>query len=349
MGAQFIDFSPAHARERAARRAIGKGAQQDTVGVFSDMADGVLALDFALTLGRCPHDARKLDLSIVGLLGDGQTSVEMFDKELAGHIKCSDRTVRRYRADAIKARQTAYLTLIHITEGEYLPDQKLYAPTRYELAPGIKAFVEATIAQARRSPEYATNRRAAIEKAATDNYNDIPDAPPALRSRKPKRRETLQIERDFVNADRNLAKGQRTLDELSDRTRAAFLAGKQGEDLRLLLVKMQAEISELLQVFPQTVDEIEVEQVPDKLSGTPPASDSFVEGVTGAAVESEFGVRVEEEKTRTQDFEPDAAACEAWDDLSARLNAPRARTVEVEIRGKLPNAGRASPLEAPRE
>jgi hypothetical protein len=264
------DISLAQLRKMRARRGTGDDQPQAAAGVFTDMADGILALDFALSFADFEHDSRKLVLSVVGLLADKHDALAMFDEQLAEHLKCSVRTVRNWRSDYIKRSPNAQsFGVIEITEGEYDHDKQRFQPTQYRLNADVRLYVERCVTEARSSNLYERDRRKAIEQAALDHYEDIPDAPPVTRNKKPGNA-TVRLERDFINARKNLAKGQRTLGDLPEHRRADFLAGAQGEEVRALLLQMQAEIAGLLQGFPQTVDDEDLNDIPAKFAGIPP-------------------------------------------------------------------------------
>jgi hypothetical protein len=332
------DFTPGAFRKKFARTQAqtDTAPTTDAATIFSDMADGVLALDYGLTFAGFEYEERQLVHSIVGLLGEGETELAMFDERLADHLKCSTRTVRRWRAAYVEKSQAVNFGFLVITEGEYISAEKRYQPTRYRFTADAKDYVEQTVDEARGSGSYERDRRGAIEKAAGAHYEEVPQAPPRLRNAKPKRSSNVQIERDFINAKNNLTKGQRTLGDLQEHRRTAFLAGAEGEKLRALLLQMQHEIAGLLQDFPQTTDEVELNEVPDILSGTPPP----VSGTPHEAKDESAGVetpatsvRPSSSYTRTQDLE----AAAVFDRFDERLRAPRppappkVSTVELEI------------------
>lgn len=105
--------------------------------------------------------------------------------------------------------------------------------------------------EARSSDLYQTDRRAAVVRASEEHYDEIPAAPPRSRRRKPRRAPTVRVEQAFVSAARNVEKGRRALQDLSDDSRAALLESTQGEELRRTLLKLQADIIEVLEDFPQ--------------------------------------------------------------------------------------------------
>lgn len=335
------DFTPGAFRKKLARHQMQTTPtpQPETETIFSDMADGILALDYALTFAKFTYDARQLVLSVAGLIGDADGELAIFDEAFAEHLKCSTRTVRRWRAEYMKLSRVFTFGFLEIIEGDYDPQEKRFLPTRYRFIGEAREYVERAVAEARQSSEYKRDRQAAIKKAAEACYTDLPEAPPIDRNHKPKRSTTIQIERDFINAKKNLAKGQRTLGDLPERARTVFLAGTQGEELRALLLQMQQEIAGLLQDFPQTVDNVEVDHTPDILSGIPPCSEyesahtsQEQTAYVGGDENPEFTVRPSSSYTRTQDLE----AAAVFDRLDERLRAPRApsphvRSVTLEI------------------
>jgi hypothetical protein len=344
--ATVYDFTPAQFRRTTGRQTSETTAAQ-TIGIFDDVADGILVLDFALTFAGFSYEARQLNLSIVGLLGSGKDAIEMFDEELAEHLNCSVRTVRYWRAANLKETESLNFGFIQITEGEYDSELKRYKRTKYQFTGA--AYIEAAVTDARGSEEYKRDRRPALEKAARDHYDEIPNSPPRRRNKKPKPAPTLKIERDFINASRSIAKGKMRLNELPERTRAAFLAGAQGEELRALLVQMQREIANVLQDFSQTVDNTQVKDIPAIFAGTPPDENFVSEAVEdepsepkGAVnLETPCSVREEETLHGVEDV-PDW-----WQGIEARLNAPPIRRTEVALRQPEPPGTECIPNEPP--
>lgn len=226
---------------------------------LDDCADGILALDFALTFAGFGYESRQLVLSIVGLAGGSNLTVEAFDGELAKHLNCSERTVRRWRSEHLKESKRKKFSLLLISEGEYNAEHKRYDKTAYSLNPAVAAYVATVVSEARASDLYESDRRAAIERAAEEHYADIPDAPPRSRKKKPYRVPAVKVEQAFVNAARNVERGKRALQELGDDSLASLLESKQGEELRATLLKLRADIEEVLQNFLQAADAEDVD------------------------------------------------------------------------------------------
>ncbi|MBV8857217.1 MAG: hypothetical protein JOZ02_09830 [Acidobacteria bacterium] len=254
-GAIVHDITPAQFKRMAERVETDT---QPTNLILEDMADGILALDFALTFAGFSYKARHLTLSVVGLLGGSGKPLRAFDAELASHLKCSDRTIRRWRAAHNKEARRLRFSLLEITEGEYYADRQRYQKTSYRFT--ASAYVEAVVNQARSSELYVRDRRAAIEDAAGEHYSEIPNAPPRQRRRKPRRAPSEKIEQAFINAARNVKKGKQALLELADDSREVFLESGQGAELRDTLSELQTEITEVLEIFPETCEREELKE-----------------------------------------------------------------------------------------
>lgn len=249
------DITPAQFKRRAGR------VETDTRlsnSILEDMADGILALDFALTFAGFSYKARQLTLSVVGLLGGSGEPLSACDAELAAHLKCSARTIRRWRAAHNKEARRVRFSLLEITEGEYEADHQRYKKTSYRFT--ASTYVDAVVNQARSSELYVRDRRAAIEHAAEEHYSEIPNAPPRQRKRKPRRAPAEKIERAFTNAARNVKKGKQALLELADDSRGVFLESGQGAELRDTLSELQIEITEVLEIFPERYEPEELRE-----------------------------------------------------------------------------------------
>ncbi|HEX8502630.1 MAG TPA: hypothetical protein VF659_18755 [Pyrinomonadaceae bacterium] len=307
--ARVHDFTPAAFRRTLDRQQPADDKHPATV--LDDMADGVLALDYALTLAGFSYEARQLTLSIMGLIGGGGGRLEVFDKTLAEHLNCSDRTIRRWRAAHIKESKAKKFSLLHLEECDYNAALKRYEKTAYSFTAGD--YVNTVVAEARASELYQTDRRAAIEHAAGEHYDEIPDAPPRARRRKPRRAPTVRVEQAFVCAARNVEKGRRALEDLSDDSRAALLESRQGEELRRTLLKLQADIAEVLGDFPaenlsQTVENEEDDRGYRTFCPAPPPCPVPTEG------------------------EPNAEDVVAWAEIERRAaGAPRVQSREVPL------------------
>ena len=70
----------------------------------------------------------------------------------------------------------------------------------------------------------------------------------------------MRVERAFINAAKNIEKGNLALGELDAESLSALLESVQGEELRRTLLKLQGGIAEALKVFPQINDEQEVDE-----------------------------------------------------------------------------------------
>ncbi|HJQ31685.1 MAG TPA: hypothetical protein VJ866_05895 [Pyrinomonadaceae bacterium] len=252
MTAQALDHTPAAFRRILARHQEFAGSEK-TVSLLDDTADGILAVDFALTFAGFSYQARQLSLSIVGLLGGGGGRLEIFDKRLAEHLNCSDRTIRRWRAAHIRESKAKKFALLRLEEGDYT-GQKRYEKTAYSLNPHLGLYLAAVVREARASDLYRSDRRAAVERAAEEHYHDIPNAPPRARRRKPRQAPSVKVEQAFVNAVRNVEKGRQALQDLEPDSRAALLESRQGEELRQTLLKLWTDIGDILTSLPQSTE-----------------------------------------------------------------------------------------------
>lgn len=247
MTAKVYDFTP-----EAFRRTLDRSqppCAERAPAAAEDMADGILALDCALTLAGFSYQARQLTLSVVGEVGGRGGRLELFDKELAKRLSCSDRTIRRWRAAHVKEARAKRFSLIQVEECEYNPERHRYEKAGYSFT--AADYINTVVAEARASELYQTDRRAAVERAAEEHYDEIPDAPPKARRRKPRRAPSVKVEQAFMNAARSVEKGRRALQDLSADSRAAMLGGSQGEELRQTLLKLQADAADVLESFPQ--------------------------------------------------------------------------------------------------
>jgi hypothetical protein len=238
-----------------------------------------------------------------GCSAEGGGTLEAFDGELATHLNYSDRTIRRWRAAHLKQAKRRRFSLLEITEGEYDAEHKRYGKTSYSFT--ATSYVDSVVREARASDIYETDRRTAIERAAEEHYIDIPDAPPRRRSRKPRRAPTVKVEQAFVNAARNVEKGRHALQDLSEDSRATLLESRQGAELRQMLLKLQADVGEVLENFPQPTDTQEVDEGTGHFVRRPPV-------------------------------EPNAADTALWERLERRAaGAPHVVTRELILRPKL--------------
>jgi hypothetical protein len=299
MKAEVLDFPPAALRHTLGRPSPAEGER--AAAVLDDVADGILALDSALTSAGFSYEARQFVLSIVGLLGGEGARLEAFDAELAAHLKCSDRTVRRWRKAHMKESRAKKFTLLYLEECDYNASLKRYEKTAYSLNPAVAGYITTVVAEARASDLYQSDRRAAIGRAAEEHYDEIPDAPPRTRKRKPRRAPAVKAEQAFINAARSVEKGKQALAALRPESVAALLGSRQGAELREVLLKLQADITEVLDGFPQTSD--------------------------GEELDGDVGHFV-----RYPPDEPSAEDLAAWDRTFAGLSEPRVQTRVVELR-----------------
>ncbi len=309
----FGQFRRTHARAQT--------APQTAPDTFTDLSDGILALDFALTFAGFDGAARQIILSIVGLIGDSREPVALFDKELAAHVNCHERTVRRWRKAYMNAWQAKNFEFISVTEGEYFPKLKRYDRTLYGLPDDIREFVNMVTNEARQSPDYVKDRRAAIERSARAHYDELPDAPARRRKRKATKPAAVNSGNDFQKAAQVWARGCDNLSQMDEETRAAYRASAEAE-----LRDMQAKFAETFGESPAIDD---TEQVKRGYRTNCPTPCKTPSDTPDTPDETEVSVRVREEYTRTPTEEAEAEA--AWNETFAGLTTSPVRTVEVAI------------------
>jgi hypothetical protein len=222
--------------------------------------------------------------------------------------------------------------LLAIVEGSYNPDQQRYERTRYSVPAQVAELIGQAVTAARALPEYDKDRLAALERAAGDAYDEIPDAPPMMRRRKPKKSSRSPVMQSLNNAAKNLDQGKKALSEMPARMRAALLAG-QGDEIREMLLSMRGQIDEIISDILEDVDNAEVDDMPEIFSGIPPGASE--------TSESESHFRVEDINTtrkRPDDPDPAPEAVSAWGQLSERLTKPQVQSVEVELVAEPPMA-----------
>ncbi len=93
--ASFRDHKVGHLKRQLNQPDVAPRAES----ILSDMADGNLVTQFFFSFAGFEYKESKLALILIGLIGDGQDSVDLFDEEIAEAARCNERTVQRARAD----------------------------------------------------------------------------------------------------------------------------------------------------------------------------------------------------------------------------------------------------------
>jgi hypothetical protein len=262
--ASFRDHKPGHMKRLMKQSVIEPRAES----IISDMADGNLVTQFFFSFAGFEYKESKLALILIGLIGDGQDSVALFDAEIAEAARCDERTVQRARADYKKKAQKENFWLLAIKEGAYLKEHQRYAATTYQIT--FAAQVEKAVAQARASADYTHDRRGALKRAAEHFYDDIEQAPPKLRKTKSRAVNTPLAE---VNrATKKIISAQTLLKDMPELQRRAFVNG-QGDELRAAMDRLREQMAELEAAMSNeklNVADKEDSDTYDNLSGTPP-------------------------------------------------------------------------------
>jgi hypothetical protein len=326
------DVTPARIRH------IADWRNKDTAaaGIFADLSDGVVVAQHLFNFYGFTGNGSKFALLVIGLCGEGGQAVEKYDEELAEFARCSVRTIRTYRADYLAEARRLNCNPLGIVEGDYDRDRQRYERTRYCVTAEVATAIERAVTEARTLPAYPTDRLKALEQAAGLHYDDIPDAPPPARKRKPKKSQRAPVLQHLKNAGKHLARGKVALAEMPVGVRAALLAGE-GENMRAALLAMQAEISALLVAIPEDIDSIGVDYIPAKVAGIPPARPDGEKTAAGQPAPPQTHFRVDQKKERGSKLpEPEVEHSPESVAVFARLEdrargKPPVRSVEVEL------------------
>jgi hypothetical protein len=315
--ASFRDYQPAHLKRRIEQSIIEPRA----ASILSDMSDGNLVTEFFFSFAGFTYAGSSLVLTIIGILGDNPDGIKLFDDDIAKIAGCNERTVRRWRKAYLEEARVKKYYPLEIIEGEYDHAKERYEKTLYRIT--FAEPLEQAVAGARARADYQADRLHALEEAALFHYEDIPQAPPPGRKRKPARAIQTPIA-DLNRAAKKIIAAQTSLKEMPAAQRAAFADAQSGE-LRAALEQIREQMAEfeaLLSGASTTVEKEEVKDIPDKMSGIPPPPD------TGAG-----SVRVLREETRTlpeREHTPEDHA--AWNSLLARAkHKPQVTRTRVEV------------------
>jgi hypothetical protein len=322
--ATFKDYKPAYLKRSLQRTSTEPRAES----IISDMADGILATEFFFSFAGFKHAESKLIFTIIGILGDGEERIELYDEDIAKIAECDVRTVQRWRADYLKQAQAKNYFPLAVVQGEYDHTKQRYHPTTYRIT--FAGALERTVAAARASRDYQSDRLRAIEEAANLYYEDIEQAPPKMRTRK--RGRTIQTPLAHLNkAAKKLTATQTSLNEMPDFQRAAFING-QGEELRTVVEAMRQQLAELeasLSCENSSVANKEVEIHTTSLSGIPPdVENAQVDVVDKEEYTTTSAVPGKREHT-TEDFA-------AFDSICSVFRQPTVTRTDVVIESHAP-------------
>ncbi len=328
--AYFKDYKPVYLR----RRITQADATPRADSIISDMADGNLVTEFFFSFAGFDYSESHLILALIGIIGDGQDSIELFDKDIAKAVGCDERTVQRWRKAYMDKAQKKSFWPMGIKQGDYVKGEKRYLPTTYYVT--FAEPLEQAVAAARADAEYRTNRREAIERAAELHYEDIPQAPPVVR-KKPQSR-AIQTPLAHLNgAAKKLTSAKITLQDMPEQQRRAFING-QGNELRDAMENLRQQMKDLeaaLSSEKLSVANKGDEYIPDILSGTPPDAEDAPASVVPIKKEGTTLPAPERKST------PEENAI--WDRAFACLNQPSVTLANVEITASAPAA--SPPLE----
>jgi hypothetical protein len=315
--ASFQDHKPGHMKRKLNQPAATPRAES----VISDMSDGNLATEFIFSFAGFKYAASHLVLTLIGIMGDGQDSIELADKDIAEIAECDTRTVQRWRKAYIEQAQKENFWPLEIKQGAYVKGEKYHLPSTYRVTFG--ETVEKIVAAARVSADYSHDRIAAIKKAAEFHYDDIPQAPPSLRKRKPSIVNTPLAE--LNRAAKKLDSTQTLLQNMPERQRAAYVNG-QGEELRAAMDRLRDQMAELEKALSG-----ENANVADKEDTY--TNDNVVTPFSRSARPPAYVVPLREEEATLPEPKkpPTPEALAAWDRTFACLKQPQVTRTNVEI------------------
>jgi hypothetical protein len=311
--ASFRDHKPGHLKHKLNQPAATPRAES----ILSDMADGNLATEFIFSFAGFKYAASHLVLTLIGVMGDGQDSIELADKDIAEIAECDTRTVQRWRKAYIEQAQKENFWPLEIKQGAYVKGEKYHLPSTYRVTFG--ETVGQIVAHARASADYSHDRISAIKKAAELYYDDIPQAPPSLRKRKPSIVNTPLAE--LNRAAKKLDSTQTLLQNMPERQRAAYVNG-QGKELRAAMDRLRDQMAELEKAL--SGENANVDDKEDNYT-----NDNVVTPFSRSARPPAYVVPTEEEGTTLPEPTPEAIA--AWDRTFACLNQPQVTRTNVEI------------------
>jgi hypothetical protein len=316
--ATFKDYKPAYLK----RRITQADATPRADSILSDMADGNLVTEFFFSFAGFDYQESHLVLTLIGIMGDGQDSVELYDKDVARIAGCGERTVQRWRKAYMEKAQAKSFWPMGIEQGAYVTGEKRFLPTKYRIT--FTEALEQAVATARASVEYQSDRLQAIEKAARLFYDDIPQAPPKFRKG---RKQSIQTPLSHLNgAARKIASAQTSLKDMPEEQRAAFI-NWHGQELQNALEDMRAQMAELELALSRVANK-GLSYRHDILSGIP-LNDENVSGSVAPNIE-EGTTQAEPEREHTpEDFA-------AWDSFCAPLLQPKVTQTDVVIESHAP-------------
>jgi uncharacterized protein YukE len=331
--ASFRDYKPGHLKRRIEQPIIEPRAET----IISDMSDGNLATEFIFSFAGFKYAASHLVLTLIGIMGDGQESIELSDEDIAKIAECDTRTVQRWRAAYIEQAQKENFWPLEIKQGDYVKGEKYYLPTRYRITFG--ETVEQIVAHARASADYSHDRIAAIKKAAEFHYDDIEQAPPKLR-KKAKRSAVNTPLAELNRAANKLDSTQTLLQNMPEGQRAAYVNG-QGKELRAAMDRLRDQLAEIEKALSS-----ENTSAADKEDTY--TNDNVVTPFSGTARPPAYVVPIREEGT-TQAAPPREHTPEdhaAWDSVCSVFHQPQVTRTRVEV---VASATTLPPPEPPHE
>lgn len=324
----FTDIRAAHFRKRM-QDAPAAMAQP----IMADMCDAALVVQDIFNLSKFCYQASQLAVNVVSIIGADEDELVITDEDLAERIGCSARTVLRWRAAYIADATVRNYSPILITEANYDPKLQRTPPATYSIKE-LVPIVEMAVAEARGNPLYKSDRREALRLAAEAAYNDIPEAAPIRRKRKPGKRIATPLSY-IEKGNKNLGSAKTVLSEMPEHRRRAFIDGNREQiEGQLQLLRQQAEmLQQLLSDENVNSDNVGVSHHNDNLSSGPEGKFVDQSRVSDKKEESLTADR-SWRLTEVQDYESENTnpeAQEIWSTVMDRFNQPAVRRTEISI------------------
>lgn len=333
--AKVIDITPAHLR----RTLRGSSAEQPATTIIDDLADGIEAVHQLSSLAGFSERPRAFIFALASAAHKaGDSFVELYDDELAAQQGCSTRTVRRQRADYLKESRAKRFGFVEVIEGDYNQGTNQNAPTRYRFHVGGQ--IAEAVGLARRAEGWAemgrAQQRKAITRACEEVFQTIPDARRQKRKGRRPRPASDELKSRVKAAETHLDAASAIASHLSEYS-LADLAEEGGGELRERLLKMRAQLDELLQISgAQTVDTSQDDEGVRTNCPHPPLS------APPAAPAEPVRVSRYINNTRTpsppelEPADPSPEAVSLFDSICDRLTAPKVQTAEIELKAPPP-------------
>jgi hypothetical protein len=237
----------------------------------------------------------------------------------------------RQRDDYLRESRAKNFDFVEIIEGAFDKESMRHKPTMYRFHLGD--VVERIVSEARSSKNWhETDRRKqrdALKRAASNVYDEIPEAPPKSRKKNRPRLATSEIETCQKIIRTKFDSLRDKASKLPPNERERLMNSVEPGELYDWWLGLRAEVDDFFNVSsPQTIDKKEDNRGMRQFVTYPPAVTVDAKEAEQVAADQAGHVTVNALKnTHT----PSAEDIEAWDQLEGRLTAPQIRRVEVPL------------------